>query len=149
MNGTSFSIATVIDSRSLTAKRFAHVTRLPRIFSSFMRSTPGSGSAAHIPLKATSRGTPASSATTERDRDVLLERDVVELLQLLVGDRFRIGDDQTAAALGGDLLHDRHDQRIAFGGDQHAVVRAGVQQRPGDLRQRLAHDVLVVSRGCW
>ena len=56
-----------IDSRSLTANRFAQVTRLPRIFSSFIRSTPGSGSAAHMPSIATSRGMPSELGDRQGD----------------------------------------------------------------------------------
>ena len=62
MYGTSLSIAAIIDSRSLTANRLAHVTRLPPIANSFMRSTPGSGSALTMPSIATSRGMPTMSA---------------------------------------------------------------------------------------
>ncbi len=56
LNGSSFSIAATIDSRSFTANRLAQVTFLPPMASSFMRSTPGSGSASTMPFIATSRG---------------------------------------------------------------------------------------------
>ena len=61
MYGTSFSIAATIDSRSFTANRFAQVTRLPPMARSFIRSTPGSGSAFTMPSIAMSRGMPISS----------------------------------------------------------------------------------------
>ena len=62
MYGSSFSIAATIDSRSLTANRLAHVTRLRPMASSFIRRTPGSGAASTIPFIATSRGIPRRSA---------------------------------------------------------------------------------------
>ena len=71
---------------------------------------------------------PGELGDGQSNRDVLLERDVVELVQFLVGDPLGVGNDQPAAALCGDLLHDRHDRRIAFGGDQHTVVGARVEQ---------------------
>ena len=77
--------------------------------------------------------------------DVLLEGDVVEAGDVVVGDPRR--DRPRAARLPRVAHTSRITSRmsgIPFGGDQQAVARAGREQRAGDLGKRLAHHVLVV-----
>ena len=80
----------------------------------------------------------------EGDRDVLLERDVVERSHLFGANLRGVGHDEAGAALARLSRHDVEDLGVLLGGDQDPVLGTARHERMGDLRKRLAHHVLMI-----
>ena len=80
----------------------------------------------------------------EADGDILFELDVAEAAHLPRRDIFGPDHDEFGASRRSDPLDHGNDVGIDLGRDQDTVERARVEERFGDLGERLPHDVLMV-----